>query len=92
MDTIENFSSTFRIRKLENGTIVPQKVWIMFFSNSGWLPLEDWDGNQLFWMLDEKGNTHDSIKQMAADKFPKTSWELAPCQGKDSNCGWIDNI
>jgi len=84
-------TATFQTKTLKNGTILPQKVWIEFFHNSGWLPLEDWDGNQLLWMLDEKGNTHDSIKQMAADKFPNTTWGLAPCEQKDRGVSVIDN-
>lgn len=85
-------TSTFRTRTLQDGIIVPQKVWITFSHNSGWLPLEDWDGNQLFWVLNEKGNLHPSIKQMAKEKFPNTSWGLSFCEQKNMNNCVIDNL
>ena len=86
-------TSTFRTRTLQNGTVVPEKVWIMFFHNStGWLPLQDWDGNQLFWSLDENGKTHPQIKKMAFEKFSDTSWGLAPCSQKEKDNSIIDNL
>ena len=86
-------TSTFRTRTLENGTVVPEKVWIMFFQNStGWLPLQDWDGNQLFWRLDENGKTDSLIKKIAHEKFSDSSWGLAPCSQKDMDHSIIDNL
>lgn len=76
-------------RKTEKGIIVPEKVWITFLHNGFekiWIPLTDWDGNQLFWI---SGNNQ--AKKIAAEKFG-CSFGLSPCSQKELGNACIDNF
>jgi hypothetical protein len=80
----------FRTKQTEQGTIVPEMVWITFLNNGfqkEWLPLTDWNNNQLFWS-DELTN---QFKKIACEKFG-ISFGLAPCSQKELNNACIDNF
>ena len=84
--------STFRVttRKTEQGTIVPEKVWVTFLHNGFqkfWMPLTDWDGNQLFWI----DGPQDQAKRIAAEKFG-CKFGISPCSQKEVGNACIDNF
>lgn len=80
----------FRTKQTEQGIIVPEMVWITFLNNGfqkEWLPLTDWNNNQLFWS-DELTN---QFKKIAGEKFG-VSFGLSPCSQKQLNNACIDNF
>tara|TARA_R100000734_G_scaffold14116_1_gene10425 strand:- start:162 stop:422 length:261 start_codon:yes stop_codon:yes gene_type:complete len=80
----------FRTRQTWKGIIVPEKVWITFLNNGfqkEWIPLTDWQGNQLFW----SDELIDQIKKIAGEKFG-VSFGLSPCSQKKLGNACIDNF
>jgi|TARA_R100000482_G_C5079139_1_gene125168 hypothetical protein len=77
-------------RKTDKGIIVPEKVWITFLNNGFqefWMPLTDWDGNQLFWI----DGLQTQAKKIAAQKFD-CKFGIAPCSQKEVGNACIDNF
>ena len=80
----------FRTKQTEQGTIVPEKVWITFLHNGfqkEWI-LKDWEGNQLFWI---DGKENNQAKHIAGEKFG-VKFGLSPCSQKELGHACIDNF
>tara|TARA_R110002020_G_scaffold297590_1_gene513352 strand:+ start:233 stop:508 length:276 start_codon:yes stop_codon:yes gene_type:complete len=91
MDKLRKLQSDFECTTLENGLRQPQKTWITFLHagfEKNWLPLTDWDGNDIFWSTD---NTRIS-KIIANQKFGGAKFGLSPCSEKDKNNACVDNF
>jgi len=91
MDNLRKLQSDFQCTTLENGLRQPEKVWITFLHagwEKHWLPLTDWDGNDIFWSSDNVK----IAKKIAHKKFPESSWGLSPCNQKEVRNACIDNL
>lgn len=81
---------SIKTRKTEQGIIVPEKVWITFLHNGFekfWMPLTDWEGNQLFWI----DGPQTQAKKIAFEKF-NCKFGIAPCSQKEMGNAPIENF
>ena len=91
MDKLRKLTSDFECTTLDNGLRQPEKVWITFLHagfNKHWLPLTDWEDNEIFWSTDNVR----IAKKIATEKFPGCKFGLTPCGQKKLNNSCIDNL
>tara|TARA_R100001480_G_scaffold104305_1_gene107076 strand:+ start:1323 stop:1592 length:270 start_codon:yes stop_codon:yes gene_type:complete len=81
-------NKTIEIMTLHEINTAKEKVWITFLDNGFeefWMPLTDWEGNQLLWCQKRQA------KKVASEKF-SCKWGLSPCNQKELNHASIDNF
>ena len=72
MDNLRKLTSDFECTTLENGLRKPEKTWITFLDagfEEHWLPLTDWDGNDIFWSTDNIKIAKTIAHQKFGNKF-----------------------
>jgi|TARA_R100000084_G_scaffold108195_4_gene70270 hypothetical protein len=91
MENLRKLSSDFECTILDNGLRQPEKTWITFLHagfEENWLPLTDWDGNDIFWSTDNMR----IAKKIAHEKFGGAKFGLSPCNQKKIGNACVDNF
>ena len=91
MENLRKNHSDFECEILKNGLRLPEKVWITFLHSGfqkSWIPLTDWDGNDIFWSTDNVK----IAKKIAHQKFGGAKFGLSPCNQKIIGNACIDNF